>query len=142
MIAAFAVKMTPLENELHLLVGQAEKYAEENRKELLPGKEKSASTGGGTFGFRTGNRTTKTLSKWTWEKVVEALRANKLTAYIVNKPEPSKVKILADAKDGILTNEAGEPVALSQVGIKIDQGEVFYIEPKTEGTPTIKAEAA
>jgi phage host-nuclease inhibitor protein Gam len=139
---AFAVKIEPLETEQKLLAAQAAKYADEHRDEILPTKAKSAQTTLGTFGYRTGNPATKTLSKWTWEKVVEALKLEKLTAYIVSKPEPAKAKILADGKDGILCNADGMPVALSKVGIKIDQGEVFYIEPKTEGTPTIKAEAA
>lgn len=139
---AFAIKIEPLETEQKLLAGQAEKYADDHRDEILPKKLKSAQTTLGTFGYRTGNPTTKTLSKWTWDKVVEALKLEKLAAYIISKPEPAKAKILADGKDGILTNADGQPVALSKVGIKIDQGEVFYIEPKTDGTPTIKAEAA
>jgi phage host-nuclease inhibitor protein Gam len=142
-LAAFALKMEPIETELKLRAAEAEKYADEHRAEIIPDKSKSAQTALGTFGYRTGNPTTKTLSKaWTWEKIIEALKASKLGAYLVNKPEVAKAKILADGKTGILTNAEGQPVALSAVGIKIDQGEVFYIEPKTDGTPTIKAEAA
>lgn len=141
--ALFGAKSEPLETELKQLVTQAEKYADANREALLPTKAKSATTALGIFGYRTGNPTTKTVSKkWTWDTVVEALRANKLTAYIVPTFAPAKSKILSDHKDNILVNDDGKEIALASVGVVIDQSEVFYIEPKTEGTTSIKAEAA
>lgn len=149
-VSAFAAKRTPLEMELKAKAALAEKYADNHRAELLTVKDrKSADIGPGVIGYRVGNPTTKTLGRaWTWEKVLAALKANKLDAYVATKEEVAKAKILADRKADaqlnveVLTNSEGKPVALSVVGVCIEQDEVFYIEPKTDTTPTIKAEAA
>lgn len=149
-VAAFAEKRTPLEMELKAQASLAEKYADDHRAELLPVKDrKSADVGPALIGYRTGNPTTKTLGKaWTWEKVLAALKLHKLGAYVATKEEVAKAKILADRKADeklrveVLINADGDPVALSTVGVRVDQDEVFYIEPKTDTTPTIKAEVA
>lgn len=149
-VAAFATKRAPLETALKAQAGLAEKYADAHRDELLPIKDrKSADIGPATIGYRTGNPSTKTLAKtWTWEKVLAALKLHQLDAYIATKEDVAKAKILADRKPDeklgveVLTNAKGKPVALAVVGIRIDQAECFYIEPKATTTPTIKAEAA
>jgi phage host-nuclease inhibitor protein Gam len=149
-IDAFNARRTPLEDKLKAQSALAEKYADAHRAELLPSAErKSADIGPATIGYRNGNPKTKIIGKaWTEEKVIAALKAQKLTAYIATKEDIAKAKILADRKPSacvgvdVLTNSEGQIVALSVVGLVIAQDEVFYIEPKTDTTPTIKAEAA
>jgi len=101
----------------------AEKYAEEHRAELLPGKEKSAQTALAIFGFRLGPPTLKLLSRqWSWEKVLEALKERKLTALIRVKHEPDK-----DAMKAQL--DAGQ---LAAVGCRSVQDDAFFVEPKEQ----------
>src|SRR5690554_3604772 len=50
----------------------------------------------GVVGFRKGQRSLKTLSKWTWEKVMAALQANMLAKWIRIKYEPDREAILRD----------------------------------------------
>jgi phage host-nuclease inhibitor protein Gam len=149
-VAAFSLKREPLETALKAQASLAEKYADAHRDELLPVKDrKSADIGPATIGYRTGNPATKTLSKkWTWDAVLAALKLHELDAYIATKEDVAKAKILADRTADetlgveVLTNAKGKPVALAVVGIRIDQDECFYIEPKATTTATIKAEAA
>jgi len=138
---AYGVAMKPLLDELKGHATLAEKFAEENRSTLFAKDSKSDTTALAAYGFRTGNPFTATRSKWTWEKVIDALREHKLTAYLIPTFAVAKTKILADGKDGILKNDEGKPVALSEVGILIDQDETFFIEPKAEDARTIKAVA-
>jgi phage host-nuclease inhibitor protein Gam len=104
----------------------AEKFADENRKDLFVGKAKSSETSLALFGFRIGNPTLKLLSKaWTWERVVETLESLQLTAFI-RRPDPEPDK---DALKQKL-----DEVALAKVGCRVDQSETFYIEPKEQPT--------
>jgi phage host-nuclease inhibitor protein Gam len=99
-----------------------EKYAEEHREELLPGKVKSGETSLAVFGFRLGNPTLKLLNKQcSWEGVVLACKALKLFDFIRKFEEPDKDKI----KTANL-----EPETLKALGVKIAQSEAFYVEPK------------
>lgn len=54
--AAYAPRIDSCEALIKADVALCEKYAEEHRDELLPGKAKSAETGLVRFGFRMGNR--------------------------------------------------------------------------------------
>jgi phage host-nuclease inhibitor protein Gam len=101
----------------------AEKYAEEHRDELMPGKVKSAETPLALYGFRLGQPTLKTLSKaWTWDRVLEELAARDLTRYIRTTRAPDK-----DAMKQHLT-----PEQLAGVGCRIDQTETFFVEAKDQ----------
>jgi phage host-nuclease inhibitor protein Gam len=107
--------------EISALALAAEKFAEEHRDELFPGKAKSAETALALFGFRLGQPTLKTLSKaWTWERVLEALDAAGLTHFIRTKREPDK--------EGL--KQHLPPDQLAAVGCRIDQAEAFFVEPK------------
>lgn len=44
--------------------------------------------------------------------------------------EVARAKVLADGKEGFLENEQGEEISLRVLGVKIEQDETFYIEPK------------
>jgi phage host-nuclease inhibitor protein Gam len=119
--------------ELKALVALAEKYAETHRDELLPSKAKSAQTELAVFGFRLGNPTLSLLNKkWSWETVVEKLKAFGKTTFVRTVEEADKDAI----KAATLTDD--ERAAF---GVKITQSETFFIEPKVAGGETIKAEA-
>lgn len=129
-----AEHIAELQAEQKFKVALCEKYAEEHRAELLPDEKKTKSneTPLSRYGFRTGTPSLKLLSKISWEKVVDNLRALKLTKYIRTTYEPDKQKLLAD----------GTNFTLSEIGVKIVQSETFFIEPKVDGGETIKVEGA
>ena len=111
-----------LGDRLSAAVLRAEKYATIHRETLF-GKTKSASTALTLFGFRLGQPTLKLLnSKWKWETVIAALKANKLDQFVVVKETPDK--------DGMKANLSDDQLAL--VGTRIDQTESFFVEPKRE----------
>lgn len=98
-----------------------EKYATTHRETLF-GKIKSATSALATFGFRVGNPTLKLLNrKWKWDDVVAALKSSGRFECVRTKEEPNKdaLKMLSDAD-------------LAAVGLRIEQQETFYIEPKRE----------
>ena len=114
-----------IQESIDALALTAEKYADENRDELMPGKVKSAETSLATYGFRFGNPTLKVLSKsWTWERVVKELEGRLLAHFIRTTKEPDK-----EAMRLRLT-----PEQLAGVGCRVTQSETFYIEPKNQAS--------
>jgi len=108
-----------------------EKYAEENRAELLPGAAKSGETSLAIFGFRLGNPTLKLLKKGcTWDGVVLAAKALKLFGLVRTVDEPDKEAI----KSAGLAKEQ-----MDQLGVKIDQTETFFVEAKEQPSAEAKA---
>ncbi len=104
-----------------------EKYATTHRETLF-GKLKSAASSLGIFGFRTGNPKLSLLNrKWKWTDVLNALKATGQIELIRTKEEPDKdaLKKLADTE-------------LAAVGLKIDQDEVFFIEPNRQNPERIQ----
>ena len=98
-------------------------YAVNNRDAF--GKKRSMELTHGTIGFRTGTPKLKLLSKFTWEKSVEMLKVL-LPEYVRTTDEAAKDKLLAD-------RESPEVSALfADCGIKVDQDESFFVEPKKE----------
>ncbi len=114
-----------LSEKMQVNVIRAEKYAAEHREELLPGKKKSADTKFAFFGFRTGNPTLVLLNrKWTWAKVIEAIKATASAfwrSYIITKESVDK-----DALKQL------QPEQLAEVGLRVDQREVFFVDPKRD----------
>jgi phage host-nuclease inhibitor protein Gam len=89
----------------------------------FPKDRKSIQLTSGTIGFRTATPSLQLLNKkWNWEKVTEAV-ARILPAFIRSKPEV--------AKDNLLAQRDEEPIkaVLPMVGLKVVQGESFYVEP-------------
>lgn len=98
-------------------------------KETLFGKLKSAASSLGVFGFRTGNPKLVLLSrKWKWDDVLTALRLKNREDLIRKKEEADKeaLKRLDEAE-------------LAGFGLRIDQDESFYIEPKRDDPERITA---
>ena len=127
----------------------AEKYAEENRAELLPSKAKSSETPLSRYGFRLGNRSVILLKKGcSWDAAVIILKSLKFIDCVRTVEEVNKETILARTDEhGLLATSAtelakgenGARMPLSTIGLKIKQDETFYIEPKVEGGDTVKA---
>ena len=97
-------------------------------------KRKSVEFAAGTVGFRTGTPKLKLLNRtWSWEKVLEAAQQY-LPNFLRSKPELDKEAIIAQR------DELEE--FLPQIGVKVDQDEAFYVEPKlTEPESRVKEAA-
>jgi phage host-nuclease inhibitor protein Gam len=105
-----------------------EKYATTHYDSLF-GKLKSAASSLGIFGFRTGNPKLVLLNrKWKWDDVLNALRSTGRTELIRRKEEADKdaLKKLSDPE-------------LATLGLRIDQDEAFYIEPKRDEPTRIQS---
>jgi phage host-nuclease inhibitor protein Gam len=99
-------------------------YALENRDDLFT-KKKSMETTHGILGFRTGTPKLKTLKGFTWAAALSLLK----------KCRPEYVRISEEiAKDKLLADRENEdmPELMREVGIKVDQDETFFVEPKKE----------
>lgn len=115
--------LDPLEDQRDLWLKLAEEYAAENRADLLPKDTKSGESTQAFYGFRLGQPTMKLLSrKWSWEKVVESLKATYAARFVRTKEEPDKEKLRSELTDA----------ELAEVGLRVDQTERFFVEPKTE----------
>ena len=126
-------KITEVGKDIAALTLQCEKYAEANRDELLPTDRKSDETTFAVFGFRLGNPALKLLnSKWTWEKVLAAVKASPLFKQYV--------RIVAEEvdKDGIKGNKDLKDADLAAVGLRIEQPDKFFIEPKADGAGKVE----
>lgn len=129
-----AARIAELEAEIETKTVLCEKFAEGHRAELLPDEKKSKSveTAFARYGFRTNTPSLKTLSKVTWEQVVTNLRALGLSKFLRLTYDPDKQKLLG----------AQTTAPLAAIGVRVVQGEDFFIEPKVDGGTKIKSEAA
>jgi len=111
-------------DELNLKMLAAEAWAESHLVEF--GKLKSVDMTHGIVGWRTGQPQPKTLSGWTWDRVLEKIEGIPLmAAYIRTKREVNKQALVADRE------KIGE-ADLRAVGVRIIQEEAFYVEPKLQ----------
>ncbi|KAA6323099.1 hypothetical protein EZS27_027431 [termite gut metagenome] len=99
-------------------------YASENRDDLFS-KKKSMETAHGILGFRTGTPKLKTRKGFTWGAVLELLKEFN-PSYVRMTEEIAKDKLLADRDDEDM------PELMQKTGIKVEQDETFYVEPKKE----------
>lgn len=124
-----------LTGDLELLLAKAERYADEHRGEIFPGKLKTAATELAEYGFRQSPPALKTLNrKWTWEAVLTAVKEQFGKRFVRTEEALQK-----DALKAQLTAEQ-----LAAVGLRIEQPETFGVTPKVEGgeTEAIPATAA
>lgn len=106
----------------------ARAWAEANPAEF--GKGKSIVLTQAVIGYRTGQPQLKTLKGWTWDRVLEYLRAYPgLRGFIRVKEEVDKAQILA-TRDNLLDSD------LTQMGVRVVQEESFYVEPKLTDVET------
>lgn len=120
-----------LNNQIAVKLAQAEQYATRNRETLLQGDAKSGETGKARWGWRLGNPTLVLLSrKFTWETVCAKIREMGLSSYLkVSDPKPDKDKIKAELDDE----------RLASLGLRIEQTEAYWVEPKTDTAERISA---
>ena len=96
-------------------------------------KRKSIDLLAGTLGFRTGTPKLALLNKqWNWETVTEAVQ-HFLPNFIRNKPEVDKEAILGQREEEIIK------FTLPKCGLKVTQGESFFVEPNLTETEAQKA---
>lgn len=120
-----------LNNLITAKLAQAEQYATRNRDALLQGDAKSGETGKARWGWRLGNPTLVLLSrKFTWGAVCARIKEMGLTAYLkVSNPKPDKDKLKAELDDE----------RLAALGLRIEQTEAYWVEPKTDTAGRISA---
>lgn len=140
-----ATAIAELQAEIDGKLALCEKYGSAHRKELLEPDKKSAETAVARWGFRLGNRTVKMASRGITEAdAIAVLKANKLGGYVRQLEELAKDKILSEAVTdeklgGVtLTNSDGEALRLVDLGLKIHQGETFFIEAKVDTAETAR----
>jgi phage host-nuclease inhibitor protein Gam len=105
-----------------------EKFATVHRETLF-GKLKSAASSLATFGFRTGNPKLVLLNrKWKWDDVLVALKGKERADLIRRKEEADKEALKKLPED-----------ELAGFGLRIDQDETFFIEPKRDEPERITA---
>ena len=123
-----------------MLAASAQVYAE-SRPDLFP---EDAAKGprsrvyrNATVGFRTNPpKVEKRVSKDTWEAILQRLEATAWGFKYIVRPDPTL------DKEGLLRDrEDLETEKLAAAGIKISQGETFFIKPASESVETISREA-
>jgi len=118
----FDPKINAMNDRMNALLLRAERFAAIHRDELF-GKLKSSATALTTYGFRLGNPILKLLNrKWSWEQVLEALKAKSLVQFVIAKETPDKDAMKTQLDDA----------QLAEVGCRIDQAEAFFVEPKRD----------
>ena len=104
-------------------------WAEAHPQEF-PKDRRSVAFVHGQVGFRTNPpKVEKTSKKLTWEDVLKNMRQDPTLRPFIRQPEPELNKqALIDARDTLSKD------ALQGVGLRIVQGETFYVEPIAHGT--------
>ena len=101
--------------------GLLQQWAEASPEEF--GDKKSIDFLHGRVGFRTGNPALKTLSGWTFKRVLEVIDRH----FVRTKEELDKEAVLgAFAREELLEKD------LRTVGLRVVQEEAFFVEPKVE----------
>lgn len=132
---AFEDKFAPVEKRILEKSALVQDWAEANPSEFNGAK--SLDMVHGLVGWRTGQPQLKTLSGWTWDRVLETLqKMGTAAAYLRTKTEVNKQKVLDD-RDQLGADR------LLVMGMKVVQEEAFFIAPKLEKTENrITANAA
>lgn len=92
------------------------------------GKLRSIEMLHGTLGWRTNTPSLKTLSGWTWDRVLEKVKSTGIMpGYLRIKEELNKQAILGDRE---IVGDDG----LRAIGLKVVQDEEFFVEPKLTET--------
>ena len=89
------------------------------------GPPRSVELPAGTIGYRLGQPRLKPLAKWTWDKILETLQADKAECYLRVKTEVDREALLADA-------EAQGADVLKGWGLKTVQDDKPFIDLKLD----------
>ena len=128
-------ELTRLGEEREKAFDTLQAYAVENQAELFT-KKKSLEMTHGTIGFRTGTPKLKTLKGFTWASALQLVKQF-LPGYVRTTDEIAKDKLLADRElEEVKATNHEKPITMSEAmaecGIKVDQDETFFVEPKKE----------
>lgn len=121
--ARYEPQITAYGQELDAAMALAQRWAEANPAEF--NGRKSIDMMHGVVGFRTGTPKLKLLSGWTWTKVLDVLKLNKVVEFVRTKEEVDKECILAN-------RETISEDTLKRIGVKVVQDESFFVEPKRD----------
>ncbi len=121
--AKYEADLTNLSQELDEKVELVRAWAEANPDEFKG--LKSLDLVFGVIGWRTGQPTLKTITGWTWDRVLEKLKTVDWLVYVRTKEEVAKQQIIAD-------RETIGPDGLRTIGVKVVQSEAFFVEPKLQ----------
>ncbi len=117
-----------LSARIDALTEQVRDWALANPDEF--GKKKSIEFSQGTIGFRTGMPKLKTLSGFTFARVLYQLTQVKWgKAFIRIKEEPDKEGLIS-----AFTTKNICSAELREIGVRVDQEESFFVEPSTTET--------
>lgn len=123
-----AAQIDAIDAEIKTQSALVQAWAEANPQEF--GSRKSIDFPAGKVGFRTGTPKVKTLTGWTFARVLEKLKS--LTwgrAFVRVKEEIDKESLISAHSQANLA-----PGELREIGIRIDQDENFFIEPDLTDT--------
>lgn len=111
-----AAESEPVKEEIEQLEQSLSRFVDVSRATLFNPRKKSIALGFGTIGFRL-STSVKTKSKWTWERVLCALRDADMRDCIRIKEEVDKEALRGLAPD-----------QLSEVGVRLVSEDVFFYE--------------
>lgn len=118
----FEVDLNAAEADIKSACADLEMWATANPDQFV--KRKSLELLNGVLGFRTGTPKLVPLARaWTWEKITEQVCAF-LPNFVRSKPEVDKEAILGQR------DEPAIQAILPRCGLKVTQGEKFFVEPK------------
>jgi len=132
----YGAALERLDREIETRSEQLRGWAEANPSEF--NGLKSLDLTHGVVGWRIGNPTLKTLTGWSWDRVLEKLESvTDGLRFIRTKEEVDKQALLAER--ATFTAEQ-----LRELGVKITQEEAFFVEPKLDEADnrTVLKEAA
>ena len=131
----YAPKIKSIKKELDSRVKLCAAFAHDHRESIFAKGLKTSSTALANYGFRKGTPKAALYSKWTWEKVLQAINENGWQDdYARVSIDVNKEALIEVSK----TEEGAE--ILKKIGVKITQSESFWITPKTDEPEPEKVE--
>lgn len=119
----YAAQIDAIDAEIKTQTALVQAWAEANHPEF--GNRKSLEFPAGKIGFRTGQPKLKTLTGWTFARVLQTLAAVPWgRAFVRVKEEVDKEGLIAAHQTASLA-----PGQLREIGCRVDQDEAFFIEP-------------
>lgn len=103
-------------------------WIKKNKKDF-DGPPRSIEFPAGTVGFRKGQKKLKTLSGWTWDRVLEACKRYEMDEYLKRLVTLDREALLRDA---ILEDDPTPAATLKQIGVKVHQDDKPFIDIKRE----------
>lgn len=121
----YAPQIDQVDGEIKVGLDILSTWAESHPEEF--GKAESTLLAGHRVGFRLGNFSARTMPRWTWAKVLAAIKERSRgwrERYIRISEEPNKEAMIQDRQ---------QAEKLAEIGVRIVQERRFYLEPAREG---------